>query len=64
MKRLFSRSRRQRLVYLVLFFSFSSIFYGLFNGADMLGLGSCLTPVAGATLGYLWGETKRRSDYD
>lgn len=66
---LFTRSKRQLLVYIILIVSFiTNIFfisYGLINGNDLEGLAACLGVYDGTlvvtALGYLYAETIRPS---
>lgn len=64
MPRLFIRSKRQRLVYLIMLVWVCFAVAGFYYSADFMALATYFGTFAGPTMTYLWGETRRPSGTD
>lgn len=56
-----TKSKRLKVTYIVMAFLGIVIFFAIFNNMENLAI-ACITAITGAGLGYIWGETHRRSD--
>jgi hypothetical protein len=64
MRRLFSKSRRQRLIYIILFVWIAFGIMAFIKGTDFMGLAAYFAAFASPAIMYLWVETKRKSLVD
>ena len=58
-RRLFSRSKRQFLVYVIIFIWVVFGIVGFLTGTDFTGLAAYSGTLVPAVITYIWGETKR-----
>ena len=56
-----TKRTRLKITYAVMAFLGVVIFFSIFNNMENLAI-VCVTAITGAGLGYVWAETKRKSD--
>ena len=56
-----TKRTRLKITFAVMAFLGVVIFFAIFNNMENLAIG-CVTAITGAGLGYIWGETQRKSD--
>lgn len=61
MRNLFSKSKRQTLIYILLIVWICFGIFGFIKETDFLSLSSYVSTISLPVMAYLWGETQRPS---